>query len=347
MDIARMVGRPLVALALLAAPSVASAQISVGLNIAIAPPVLPVFVQPPLPAPGYIWAPGYWAYGPDGYYWVPGTWVLPPQVGFLWTPGYWGYANGVYVYHAGYWGPHIGFYGGVNYGFGYTGVGYQGGHWEGGVFAYNSAASNLGSVQVTNVYNKTVINNTTVNRVSFNGGAGTMAQPSPQEQAAAREQHVAPTSAQTAHQQAASTNREFLASVNHGTPSVAATAKPGEFSGHGVVRAQGQGNPAAGGAGTSTAHPFDARKNIGPANGTPGGAPAGGPSQAATNAKLPGRDGAHPPRPAGGQPNPATTGTVAGQPHPMGGQPHVAGGQPHPRPHPQEPHGEKRGNTHE
>ena len=61
------------------------------------------------------------------------TWVSPPAVGVLWTPGYWGWVDGVYLWHAGYWGPHIGFYGGVNYGFGYGGVGCQGGYWRGGV----------------------------------------------------------------------------------------------------------------------------------------------------------------------------------------------------------------------
>jgi WXXGXW repeat (2 copies) len=89
------------------------------LIIRIAPPELPVYEQPAIPAYGYIWAPGYWAYGPDGYFWVPGTWVQPPSVGLLWTPGYWGWHDGVYGWNAGYWGPHIGFYGGVNYGFGY------------------------------------------------------------------------------------------------------------------------------------------------------------------------------------------------------------------------------------
>ena len=32
---------------------------------------------------------------------------------------------------AGYWGPHVGYYGGVNYGFGYMGVGFAGGAWRG------------------------------------------------------------------------------------------------------------------------------------------------------------------------------------------------------------------------
>ena len=96
----------------------------------IAPPPLPVYDQPPIPAPGYIWTPGYWTWDDDtGYYWVPGTWVLPPEPALLWTPGYWGWNDGVYAFHEGYWGPEVGFYGGVSYGFGYTGEGYEGGYW--------------------------------------------------------------------------------------------------------------------------------------------------------------------------------------------------------------------------
>ena len=69
------------ALAMLAAPlamvpaSSARAQFGIGVSIAIAPPILPVYVQPPLPAPGYLWTPGFWDYAAEGgYYWVPGTW---------------------------------------------------------------------------------------------------------------------------------------------------------------------------------------------------------------------------------------------------------------------------------
>ena len=130
-----------------------------GLRSCSAPPALPVYVQPPLPEPGFIWTPDcYWAWGDAGYYWVPGVWVMPPRAGVLWTPGYWGFAGGVYGWHGGYWGPHVGFYGGVNYGFGYGGIGFFGGEWRGGVFAYNRAAANFGSVHVTNVYvNRNVI----------------------------------------------------------------------------------------------------------------------------------------------------------------------------------------------
>jgi YXWGXW repeat-containing protein len=228
----------LVAFTVLAALAPSFAQI-VGISITVAPPVLPVYEQPEIPGPGYLWTPGYWAYGPDGYFWVPGTWVQPPTVGFLWTPGYWGWRDGIYVWNAGYWGRHIGFYGGVNYGFGYGGVGYEGGYWNNGVFAYNRTVNNFGGVTIVNVYNKTVINNTTVTRTSFNGGSGgTAAQPTPQEQAAAHEQHLAATPLQAQHEHTASTNKALLASVNNGRPSIAATSKPGEFTGKGVVAAR-------------------------------------------------------------------------------------------------------------
>jgi len=38
---------------------------------------------------------------------------------------YWGWGGNAFAWNEGYWGSTIGFYGGVNYGFGYGGVGYQ------------------------------------------------------------------------------------------------------------------------------------------------------------------------------------------------------------------------------
>jgi hypothetical protein len=224
-------------LLMLAVPAVSHAGII--LSIGIAPPPLPVYDQPLCPAEGYIWTPGYWAYdSDDGYFWVPGTWVLVPEPGFLWTPGYWGWSNGVFVFNQGYWGPQVGFYGGINYGFGYVGSGYAGGYWNNGAFFYNRSVNNVGSVR--NVYNKTVIvNNITVNHVSYNGGEGGIsARPTAQEEAAAHDRHIAPTSVQASHVQAASSNRQLYESQNHGRPAIAATAKPGEFSGHNIVAAK-------------------------------------------------------------------------------------------------------------
>jgi hypothetical protein len=225
--------------------SQSSAQIAVGISVRIGPPALPVYEQPICPSPGYLWTPGYWAWDDgDGYYWVPGTWVEAPQPGLLWTPGYWGWNDGVYAWHVGYWGPHIGFYGGVNYGFGYGGVGFGGGEWRGGRFFYNTAVMHVDTVHITNVYvNRTVIVNNS-SHVAFNGGqGGIVARPTAAEQAAAREPHRAPVAAQVRQQHAASQNRAMFASANHGAPAVAATPRPGKFSGHGIVRAKAAGAP--------------------------------------------------------------------------------------------------------
>jgi YXWGXW repeat-containing protein len=235
-------GLVLLAAGMVFMPARSSAQISVGVAVHIGPPALPVYEQPICPGAGYLWTPGYWAYGDDGYYWVPGTWVMAPTVGFLWTPGYWGWGGGGYFWHAGYWGPHVGFYGGINYGFGYGGVGFFGGRWNGGVFAYNTAVMHVNTTVIHNTYvDRTVINNVTVNNhVSYNGGTGGIsARPTSAEMAAEHEHHIAPTSMQTQHEHTASTNRGLLASENHGKPAIAATTKPGEFTGHGVVAARG------------------------------------------------------------------------------------------------------------
>jgi hypothetical protein len=212
-------------------------------SVTIAPPALPVYQQPPCPEDGYIWTPGYWAYGPDGYYWVPGTWVMAPAVGLLWTPGYWGWNEGVYIWHAGYWGPHIGFYGGVNYGYGYFGSGYEGGYWRGRSFFYNRSVNNV-RINSEHIYNRTVINNVTVNRVSYNGGHGGInARATHQQIMAAREHHFEPTPTQRQHEHAAGRDRAFLASENHGRPAIAATPRPGAFHSPRVVPARSNGAP--------------------------------------------------------------------------------------------------------
>jgi hypothetical protein len=225
----------LFALMILAIPVASSAQII--LSIGIAPPPLPVYEQPVCPSAGYMWTPGYWAYAQEGYFWVPGTWAMAPEPGLLWTPGYWGWGGSAFVFNEGYWGAQVGFYGGINYGFGYAGVGYQGGYWKSGAFFYNRSVNNV--TNVTNVYNKTIVNNVRGTEVSYNGGSGGLsARPTSQEQKATSERHVAATSVQTQHVQSASTNHDLYESVNQGKPAIAATAKPGEFSGAGVVAAK-------------------------------------------------------------------------------------------------------------
>lgn len=219
----------------------------IGITVTFGPPALPVYEQPPCPDQGYIWTPGYWAWDPDAgqYYWVPGTWVLAPEPGYLWTPPWWGWGPGGYFFHAGFWGPRIGFYGGINYGYGYFGNGYEGGRWEDGRFFYNRSVNNVNVTNIHNTYNTTIINNnTTVNRVSYNGGnGGIAARPTPQEEAVDRERHIPPVAAQTQHVQEARSNPQLRAQVNHGKPPIAATPRPAVFTGRNVVHAKEAGAP--------------------------------------------------------------------------------------------------------
>src|SRR5579863_159496 len=221
------------ALAVLTMAAAASAQVRI--TVGFGPPAIPVYEQPVCPGDGYLWTPGYWAWDADfdDYYWVPGTWVLAPEVGFLWTPPWWGWDGGVFLFHEGFWGPHIGFYGGINYGFGYFGEGFVGGRWDGGHFFYNRDVMNVNVVNIHNVYNEhvTIVNNT---HVSYHGGEGGInARPRPEDEVAARDRHIGPVAAQNEHFQAARGNPQLRASANQGRPPIAATGRPGDF--HGSV----------------------------------------------------------------------------------------------------------------
>jgi hypothetical protein len=264
MRIVPLIRSSLLALAIVAASVASFAQI--GISVSFGPPALPVYEQPPCPAEGYLWTPGYWAYAENGgYYWVPGTWVMAPQPGLLWTPPYWGWQGGRYAFYEGYWGLHVGFYGGISYGFGYFGEGYQGGRWDNGHFFYNRSVNNVNVTNIHNVYDTRVINNTTVSRVSYNGGQGGVeARPTAEQESIAHERHVAPVEAQNQHVEAARSNPELRASANQGKPPIAATAKPGTFNEREAVPAKEAGAPyhaeANGGAeeqkaGASTARP--------------------------------------------------------------------------------------------
>ena len=234
----RSVRTLLFALVILCTSAAAFAQ--VGVMITIAPPAIPVYEQPICPGDGYIWTPGYWAWGDDfdDYYWVPGTWIEAPEVGFLWTPGFWAWNADRFVFTDGYWGPHVGFYGGIDYGFGYFGNGYEGGRWDNGHFFYNRAVTRVNVTIIHNVYNTKVVESGRA-RISYNGGNGGInARPTPEQETAMRERHVSAVAAQTQHLQAARSNSQQRAAVNRGKPEVAATAKPGEFSGRDVVKAK-------------------------------------------------------------------------------------------------------------
>jgi hypothetical protein len=287
------------ALVLLAISAASSAQISVGISIRIAPPELPVYDQPLDPADGYIWTPGYWAYGDEDYYWVPGTWVMAPEVGYLWTPGYWGDDSDGYIFHEGYWGTEVGFYGGINYGYGYSGHGYEGGRWDNGHFDYNESVSHVDRSISHNVYNTRVEDNSRGNRVSYNGGnGGRNERATSQEESAGRQRHIAPVAAQTQHGESARANPELRASANHGKPPIAATAKPGAFKDSGAVAAREGGTVhTAPAAANNTPHPNNETNR--PANETArpnnsGARPAVEPSHPSVDSNRPAAETARP-----------------------------------------------------
>ena len=214
------------------------------------PPALPDYVQPPCPGDGYIWEPGYWAWSPSGYYWVPGVWVQAPYMGALWTPGYWGFYSGRYWFHPGHWGSHIGYYGGINYGFGYFGIGYEGGYWNSGHFIYNRVYNHLNERRVHNVYSYNAGNRGFVNRdnnrsdnynnnrsdnrnnynnsrPSFHGGqGGVQFRPQPSDAAAFREPTAPRMNTQVQHEQKFQSSRGQFASTNHGQPARPAISRP-------------------------------------------------------------------------------------------------------------------------
>ncbi len=210
-------------MALLLSVIPASSHASVFISVGIAPPPLMVYEQPPCPQPGWMWQPGYWAYGPDGYYWVPGAWVPSPYVGALWTPGYWGWSTGFYVWHPGYWARHVGYYGGVNYGFGYMGIGFVGGAWRGREFAYNTAVVRVNNVYIHNTYiDRTIVERNTIinNRhVAYSGGPGGIQHmPTAQERLAMHDQHMTRATYLNQREAAARADHNAYFNANHGRP---------------------------------------------------------------------------------------------------------------------------------
>ncbi len=221
-------------------------QVSVGVTISagFAPPELPVYEQPPCPVDGYLWTPGYWAFADGDYYWVPGVWVDPPVVGYLWTPSYWLFVDGNYHWNRGYWGRHVGFYGGINYGFGYWGTGFCGGRWEGRHFRYNRAAANIYHNFMHHSYEDRSVVRENNRRTSFNGGAGGIERHADKhEQQAFMEQHHASTTDQRSHMKAARSDRGQFVKENHGVPAHAAVKTTNDYRGNLPPKTTGPGRP--------------------------------------------------------------------------------------------------------
>ncbi len=93
---------------LLAASAVtapALAQISIHINVG--PPPMQ-YEAVPVMAPGYAWAPGYWAWNGDRHVWVRGR-VMLERVGYRWAPDRWEQREHAYYRYPGRWEPDPGY----------------------------------------------------------------------------------------------------------------------------------------------------------------------------------------------------------------------------------------------
>ena len=208
----------------------------VSISVGFGPPAIPVYEQPICPGDGYLWTPGYWDYDDaDGYYWVPGTWMLAPEPGYLWTPGFWGWGGSAFLWHGGYWGPHVGFYGGINYGFGYFGNGFEGGRWENNHFYYNTAVVHVNETIIHNTYRTTIIENNR-SRVAYNGGKAASMHGRRRNKNVMRASGTLKRCRRSGSiAEAARGNPQLRARANQGRPPIAATARPGDFKGGAVA----------------------------------------------------------------------------------------------------------------
>ncbi len=67
-----------------------------------APPVAPVEVLGPAPAPGYLWISGYWNWVGGRHVWVSGRWEAP-RAGYYWQPHVWVHTGVGWSLREGHW----------------------------------------------------------------------------------------------------------------------------------------------------------------------------------------------------------------------------------------------------
>ena len=95
----KKIARSLLLSLALVAGGTAFAQVS--FNIVIAPPA-PMYEVVPVMQPGYIWAPGYWAWTNERHVWVRGRTIVQRD-GYNWVPDRWVQQERVYVRQPGRW----------------------------------------------------------------------------------------------------------------------------------------------------------------------------------------------------------------------------------------------------
>jgi hypothetical protein len=92
----------LVATGTLLAPLASEADTRVNVGISVGPPLPPAVVVAPAPTPGYVWAPGYYAWDGYQYVWVGGRWMAPRR-GYAWVPDRWERRGPQWYHVQGHW----------------------------------------------------------------------------------------------------------------------------------------------------------------------------------------------------------------------------------------------------
>lgn len=75
------------------------AQVSFSINIGPPPQI---FEPVPMMQPGYVWAPGYWAWNNDHHIWVRGRTIVQ-RPGYRWEPDRWEQRGSSYYRQPGSW----------------------------------------------------------------------------------------------------------------------------------------------------------------------------------------------------------------------------------------------------
>ncbi len=88
--------------ALLAAPAWSQVSVNIGIGVPVAPPLPRVEVIPAAPHPGYVWAPGYWAWHDGRHIWVRGRHIAP-RPGYAWVSEHWEQRGPSHYFVQGQW----------------------------------------------------------------------------------------------------------------------------------------------------------------------------------------------------------------------------------------------------
>lgn len=91
----------LLSMLLAAGAAAAPAHAQISFNIVIAPPALQ-YEAVPVIAPGYVWAPGYWAWSGERHIWIRGRTIVQ-RVGYRWEPDRWEQRDHAYYRQPGRW----------------------------------------------------------------------------------------------------------------------------------------------------------------------------------------------------------------------------------------------------